>query len=161
MNVLLDGWSALARAIVYQACADYQRKTKQGHYNHLQEIERFFRSNYGNMLCYGHNDRILQALQDGTANKITSVHETWVINVEDDKMSEDTCVVCGAIIPEGRQVCPMCEHIERLTRLEEKAARKAAENEEYDAMFADEYLLFDDDDIFGRGNYGVIGGHKV
>lgn len=22
----------------------------------------------------------------------------------------DTCVVCGAIIPEGRQVCPICEN---------------------------------------------------
>lgn len=22
---------------------------------------------------------------------------------------DDTCVVCGAIIPEGRQVCPVCE----------------------------------------------------
>ena len=24
-------------------------------------------------------------------------------------MSEDRCVCCGAIIPEGRQVCPTCE----------------------------------------------------
>lgn len=24
-------------------------------------------------------------------------------------MSADTCLVCGAIIPEGRQVCPTCE----------------------------------------------------
>lgn len=23
----------------------------------------------------------------------------------------ETCVVCGAIIPEGRQVCPICERI--------------------------------------------------
>ena len=25
-------------------------------------------------------------------------------------MSEDRCICCGAIIPEGRQVCPICEH---------------------------------------------------
>ena len=24
--------------------------------------------------------------------------------------SEDTCVICGEVIPEGRQVCPICEH---------------------------------------------------
>lgn len=24
-------------------------------------------------------------------------------------MDENRCVVCGAIIPEGRQVCPNCE----------------------------------------------------
>ena len=22
----------------------------------------------------------------------------------------DTCVICGAAVPEGRQVCPACEH---------------------------------------------------
>ena len=22
----------------------------------------------------------------------------------------DTCVMCGACVPEGRMVCPMCEH---------------------------------------------------
>lgn len=25
-------------------------------------------------------------------------------------MAEDRCVCCGEIIPEGRQVCPNCEH---------------------------------------------------
>lgn len=25
---------------------------------------------------------------------------------------EDRCVCCGEIIPEGRQVCPMCEKLE-------------------------------------------------
>lgn len=24
-------------------------------------------------------------------------------------MSEDRCVCCGAVIPEGRMVCPQCE----------------------------------------------------
>ena len=26
---------------------------------------------------------------------------------------EERCVVCGEIVPEGRQVCPMCEAEER------------------------------------------------
>ena len=25
-------------------------------------------------------------------------------------MNEETCVICGAPIPEGRQVCYFCEH---------------------------------------------------
>lgn len=24
-------------------------------------------------------------------------------------MSAETCIICGAVIPEGRQVCPQCE----------------------------------------------------
>ena len=23
--------------------------------------------------------------------------------------AEERCVICGAVVPEGRQVCPMCE----------------------------------------------------
>jgi predicted nucleic acid-binding Zn ribbon protein len=26
---------------------------------------------------------------------------------------DNTCVCCGAIIPEGRQICPMCEEIRK------------------------------------------------
>lgn len=26
-------------------------------------------------------------------------------------MNAETCIICGAIIPEGRQVCPQCEKI--------------------------------------------------
>lgn len=29
-------------------------------------------------------------------------------------MSTNTCVCCGAIIPEGRQVCPICERTETI-----------------------------------------------
>ena len=32
-------------------------------------------------------------------------------NIEDwDEENVDTCVSCGVPIPEGRQVCPDCEH---------------------------------------------------
>ena len=27
----------------------------------------------------------------------------------ENKMNDNKCVMCGDIIPEGRQVCPMCE----------------------------------------------------
>ena len=23
---------------------------------------------------------------------------------------DNTCIACGAVIPEGRQICPNCEH---------------------------------------------------
>lgn len=29
---------------------------------------------------------------------------------------EDRCIICGSIIPEGRQVCPNCEAQSRLRR---------------------------------------------
>ncbi len=28
-------------------------------------------------------------------------------------MTEERCLICGAIIPEGRQVCPNCENVSR------------------------------------------------
>ena len=31
-------------------------------------------------------------------------------------MSENRCVICGDIIPEGRQVCPTCESGHRVNR---------------------------------------------
>lgn len=39
--------------------------------------------------------------------------EAWAEeNTEEQKMpNENTCVCCGAPIPEGRQVCPKCEHM--------------------------------------------------
>lgn len=33
----------------------------------------------------------------------------WYDLCKSDSDSVNTCVVCGAIIPEGRQVCPKCE----------------------------------------------------
>ena len=29
-------------------------------------------------------------------------------------MDAERCIVCGAVIPEGRQVCPMCEPCEHV-----------------------------------------------
>lgn len=42
-------------------------------------------------------------------------------------MSEDRCVMCGQIIPEGRQVCPLCE-----SKCKERKAGHKMKN--YEAM---------------------------
>lgn len=35
-------------------------------------------------------------------------------------MSDNRCVYCGEIIPEGRQVCPICERLQTETTKAEK-----------------------------------------
>ena len=37
---------------------------------------------------------------------------------------DDRCIICGTIIPEGRQVCPYCEHVTYYER-EPKERRKS------------------------------------
>ena len=32
-------------------------------------------------------------------------------------MSEDRCVCCGDVIPEGRQVCPKCERMVKMAKV--------------------------------------------
>lgn len=32
----------------------------------------------------------------------------------------DTCVMCGACVPEGRMVCPMCEHFSAKSHAKDK-----------------------------------------
>lgn len=38
-------------------------------------------------------------------------------------MNENRCVYCGEIIPEGRQVCPMCEQLQTETTRAERVDR--------------------------------------
>lgn len=38
---------------------------------------------------------------------------------------EDKCICCGAIVPEGRQVCPKCENATSKNWTEMKDVRKA------------------------------------
>ena len=52
---------------------------------------------------------------------------------------ENKCVVCGAIIPEGRQVCPNCE-------MNDKETIKAIEN------FTMDDLVNEIEDILLGGN---------
>ncbi len=56
------GYKYLAIAIVVQAATDYRRKMKR--YGEAPEIERFFRSDWGNLLCFGNADLILEKLKD-------------------------------------------------------------------------------------------------
>ena len=39
--------------------------------------------------------------------------KVWALLTDDQKISvllgDNTCVVCGAVIPEGRWICPNCE----------------------------------------------------
>lgn len=53
-------------------------------------------------------------------------------------MSVDKCVSCGESIPEGRQVCPMCEQlaIEKLNELDLMRERYRAEKAARDAEIA-------------------------
>ena len=34
-------------------------------------------------------------------------------------MNDETCVVCGAPIPEGRQVCFFCEYLKKIEEAED------------------------------------------
>ena len=53
-------------------------------------------------------------------------------------MDADRCMICGAIIPEGRQVCPMCEQlaVEKLNELDLMRERYRAEKAARDAEIA-------------------------
>ena len=42
----------------------------------------------------------------------------------EDEM-EDRCIVCGAVVPEGRQVCPRCQEREEAERGERKTESEA------------------------------------
>lgn len=57
-------------------------------------------------------------------------------------MSANLCVCCGAIIPEGRQVCPICEHKAEhtpLTSTERGTRFRENRREHYNAYHRDYY----------------------
>lgn len=52
---------------------------------------------------------------------------------------EDRCLICGAVIPEGRQICPLCERndtkrrdLERVIRDLRQALIRTEKNTDYD-----------------------------
>ena len=62
-----NGYADLAEAVVRQAVADY-RGIQEGvidedKYVNKKEIEKFFRSKWGNALCYGHAEDVLKILK--------------------------------------------------------------------------------------------------
>ena len=58
----MDGYKYLAIAIVTQAAQDYRRKMKKR--GTAPDIVRFFKSEWGNLLCFGKADVILERLKD-------------------------------------------------------------------------------------------------
>lgn len=67
-NSRITGYELLAIAIVNQAAADYRKELKisNRHNCKTQEainIERFFNSDYGDLLCFGMADLILEKLR--------------------------------------------------------------------------------------------------
>ena len=78
-------------------------------------------------------------------------------------MNDNTCVMCGDIIPEGRQVCPVCEMKNAAkTRQDKKRREKSARDMKYNReniipkmitfnrKNPEEMILFDY--LIGKGN---------
>ena len=62
-----NGYTDFAEAVVRQAVADYKAikegKIEESKYVNRKEIEKFFRSKWGNALCYGHGEDVLRILK--------------------------------------------------------------------------------------------------
>lgn len=58
----MDGYDYLAIAIAQQAAHDYRKKIKK--YGKAPDIVRFFKSEWGDLLCFGKADVILEKLKD-------------------------------------------------------------------------------------------------
>lgn len=70
-----DGYKELANAIVLKAVEDYRALKQPKNYyqseydlkverGRIKQIERFFLSGYGNLLCYGNGEYILEGLRN-------------------------------------------------------------------------------------------------
>lgn len=44
-------------------------------------------------------------------------------------MKDNTCLYCGEVIPEGRQICPTCENREKAQNLAVKTIQKMTEQQ--------------------------------
>lgn len=58
----MDGYEYLAIAIVTQAAQDYRREMKR--YGTSPDIEKFFLSDWGNLLCFGKADLVFEKLKN-------------------------------------------------------------------------------------------------
>lgn len=71
---------------------------------------------YLSAICYHELDELLAYLEDTVAIRLHQLKGTR-LEIPDVKVNlsskygqmGDRCVCCGEIIPEGRQVCPICE----------------------------------------------------
>lgn len=58
----MDGYEYLAIAIVEQAANDYRSQIKR--HGEAPAIEKFFRSDWGNLLCFGKASLVLEKLKN-------------------------------------------------------------------------------------------------
>ena len=64
----LSGWELLAIAVVQRTADDYRKAIKQARRTGkrpvgVRAIERFFKSEYGNLLTFGHGEEIWRKLK--------------------------------------------------------------------------------------------------
>lgn len=59
---------------------------------------------YLSAICYHELDELLAYLEDTVAIRLHQLKGTRL-----EIPADNRCVCCGEIIPEGRQVCPICE----------------------------------------------------
>lgn len=87
-----DGHENLRCGIIKQAIDDYKQALRRGNEYGIKALERWFYSEWGEMLSGGNSAFILEKVRNEIAAE-----------------RADRCACCGAVIPEGRQVCPKCE----------------------------------------------------
>ena len=71
---------------------------------------------YLSAICYREYDDLIEYLEDTVATRLHQLKGTR-LEIPDEKVNlaskygqiVNRCVCCGAVIPEGRQVCPVCE----------------------------------------------------
>lgn len=55
-----DAYELLIQAIIKQAMADYKVALKEDNHKQISELERFFRSSYGETLSHNHGEEIIE-----------------------------------------------------------------------------------------------------
>ena len=75
-------------------------------------------------------------------------------------MSEDRCIICGEIIPEGRQVCPICEKEKLMKNLSHgEMVQIAEEKKNKTPRYIDANKLIDL--ATHEGAYGYVDVHDI
>lgn len=87
----MNPYEYLAMAIVEQAANDYRKQMK--HHGKATAIERFFRSEWGNLLCFGKADLILEKLQDEQIRRKIQTFKRGYNRHEKFKVDENTVAV--------------------------------------------------------------------
>jgi hypothetical protein len=88
-----NGYGNLRVAILEQAIKDYKRALRRGNNYKITALERWFLSEWGELLSGNNGAYIIEKVKKEIAAE----------------QNANYCVCCGDVIPEGRQVCPKCE----------------------------------------------------